>query len=95
MRYAKIYNTCIHKDAENKPSVGHIFLVDTGNQITISGSGEIFDFFLTTGLLQKFAGFGKKPVTFFKPGFKTAPLRKMNLDKTYYNMHYDVRHSKL
>ena len=94
VRFAEIYNDRTHKPGQEKKSVSHISVVDTGDQMTISGSGEIFEFFQQTGLLQKFSGYGEKPVTFFELGFKTASIRKMNLDETYYNMHYDIRHSE-
>ena len=77
-----------------KKIVGHVSAIDTGGQTTISGSGEIFEKFKRTGELNGYAGCGQTPKTFFEPGYKTAPVRYMNLDETYHRMPYDCRDSK-
>ena len=94
VRYAEIYNQHNHEAGENLEEIGHISLLDIGGQATLSGSGAIYDKFQQTGLLQHFSGFGQKALTFFEKGYDKAPLRKMNLDETYYGMNYDVRDSK-
>ena len=68
--------------------------MNIGGQITISGSGQEFENFQTSGVIEKLTGLSQKPVTFYEPDFKTAPLRIMNLDESYYGMQYDLRDSK-
>ena len=93
VRLADIYNERTRELGEKKRNAGHISIVDTGKQTTISGSGEIFEIFQKTGLIKKFSGFGTKAMTFFDENFTRAPLRKMNFDETYYKMHYDCRYN--
>ena len=90
VRYADIFNERTNQNI----STGHISLVNIGNEITISGSGEVFDLFQASGILHQLTGMTAKPVSFFEPGFKNAALRIMNLDESYYGMQYDVRDSK-
>ena len=92
VRYAEIYNKRKNSD-ESKP-VGHISLVQTGNQMTLSGSGEIYEQFKAWGFLQNLSGIATEPVSFFQDGYKNAPVRAIKFDETYYDMHYDVRSSK-
>ena len=93
-RLAEIYNKRIARSGDDNQKVGHISIVESGGQATISGSGEIFEKFIETGLIQNLSGNGQKPVNFYEAGFKTAPIRVINFDETFYGMHYDCRDSK-
>ena len=75
--------------------VGHVFVLDTGGQSTISGSGEMYEEFKRSGALVNYAGYGEVPKTFYDKGYKTASVRSMNLDETYHRMPYDSRRSKI
>ena len=94
VRLAEIYNQRTTVPSPSNENVGYLSIVDTGGQTTISGSGKIFERFLSTGWVDTFSGYGTKPVTFLEKSFLCAPLRKMNFDETYYGMHYDCRKSK-
>ena len=90
VRYADIY----YERTNQSKITGHISVVQNGDQITISGSGSIFETFENSDMIQQLTGMSEKPVTFFEPGFQTASLRKMRLDESYCGMQYDVRDSK-
>ena len=93
VRYAEIYNQRKGNEGKND-NVGHISVIETGGQTTFSGSGEIYENFKKTGLIQNFSGYGHKPVSFFENGFDSALSREIKFNETYYDMHYDVRNSE-
>ena len=68
---------------------GNISIIDTGEQTTVCGSGELFNKFLQTGVIDNFSGFGTKPVTFFKCNFSSAPYRVITYDQTFRGLPYD------
>ena len=75
---------------------GGIFLIDTGEQCTIGGVGEIFDDFRWTGKIVNYTGYGGEPATMYdKKNYHTAPCSIMNFDETYYRMPYDCRSRKI
>ena len=94
VRYAEIYNERKTTQDQTQQNVGHISIIQYGGQMTISGSGDIYENFKKGGLVGKVAGNAEKPVTFLEEGFDTAPLREMQFDETYYGMHYDCRSSE-
>ena len=77
-----------------REDVGHVLVIDTGGQTTISGTGKIFDEFKESGTLKNYTGYGQEPKTFFEKGYKRAGVRYMNFDETYHGMPYDCRCSK-
>ena len=79
----------------DRKNVGHVLVVDTGGQTTISGSGEIFEKFKELGQLKDYAGYGQVPKTFFDRGYKSATVCYMKFDQTYHRMPYDCMCSKL
>ena len=90
-QYAEIYQQCTKPTGSvQSAAVDHVSLYDLGGQTTISGSGKIFKDFLESGLLRNFSGYGQKPIIFYKDDFDSASIRLMNLDETYFGMHYDV-----
>ena len=78
---------------KDKQKVGHVLVVETGGQATISGTGEIFENFKTTGKIEGYSGYGQIPLTFFEKGYRTATVRYMNFDETYHRMPYDCTKS--
>ena len=93
-RLAEYLQKRLSQGASNEREVGHVFLVDTGGQTTISGSGKIFENFKKCGKLSGYTGMGENAVEFFDKGYKTANLRYMNFDETYHGMPYDCTRSK-
>ena len=94
VRYAEVLNQRLCQAGQQPLSIGHFSVLDIGGQSTLSGSGEIYDEFLANGTLSKFSGYSERPVGFFETNFKTASLRKLRFDETYYGMQYDCRSSK-
>ena len=71
---------------------GGVFLIDTGNQTTISGVGSIFDEFLRSGKIENYTGSDEQPTQMFdKKNYHTAACRLMTFDQTFYRMPYDCR----
>ena len=66
----------------------------TGNQCTLSGSGDIFDHFLTTGEIKDYGGKSQEPVSFYDESFETASCRLIKFNQTFYKMPYDCRKSR-
>ena len=78
-----------------REDVGHVLVIDTGGQTTISGTGKIFDEFKESGTLKNYTGYGQEPKTFFEKGYKRAGVRYMNFDETYHGMPYDCRRVRI
>ena len=73
----------------------HVFVIDTGGQTTISGSGKIYEDFKASNQILGYFGFGQNPKFFYEPGYLRASVRYMNLDETYHRMPYDCTKSML
>ena len=84
-RLADYYNDKMNK----RLTTGNITIIDTGEQTTICGSGEIFNKFLQSGKIENFSGFGQKPVNFYDSNFEVAPFRMITYDQTFRGMPYD------
>ena len=63
VRYAEIYNE--RKPPEEKKIVGHISLIETGDQATCCGSGEIYEKFKQSDFYQKYLAENEKRAGFF------------------------------
>ena len=92
-RLAEYLQARLLEMGKQEKDVGHVLLVDTGGQTTISGSGPIFENFKETGQLQNFSGYGEIPKNFFEKGYKSAKLRYMKFNETYHRMPYNCTRS--
>ena len=82
------------KEVKGVPS--GLFVIDTGEQCTIGGAGDMYDDFLANGRIMNYTGYGEEPVMMFdKKNYHTASCRLMKFDETYYQMPYDCRSRKL
>ena len=70
-------------------------LLDTGGQCTIAGSGEAFEKFQRTGVLEGYTGEGRRPTTITDPNYDAALLRMMDFEDTFQGLNYDVTKSNL
>ena len=69
-------------------------IIDNGSQCTISGSGQIFEKFEQTGVIEGYTGCGMRPVKFSHPDADAAVIRSMSFDETYHGMNYKCTRSK-
>ena len=80
-----------HGQAVEAP--GCILLFKTGEQSTISGSGDIFQRFKDTGELKEYCTAVQQPVSFYNNNFEQVHYRSLTFDQTFYKMPYDCRNS--
>ena len=93
-RLCDALNERIFGQSKIKRKAAVAMLIDTGEQTTISGSGQVFEKFQRTGVMDGYTGFGMSPTKFSDPDADTALLRDMAFDETYHGMTYDVTCSK-
>ena len=79
----------------NQKLPGIVMLVKAGDQCTMSGSGEIYEKFKRTGVIDGFTENGLNPVKYTDPNYDAAALREMNFRDTFDGMKYDCTKSKM
>ena len=68
-------------------------LIDTGDQSTMSGSGEVFEKFQRTGVIDGYTGQGRPVTKFTDPNCDVDLLQMMDFDDTFQGLNYDVTRS--
>ena len=90
---SRIADFCNKKNNVARPT-GSLSIIDTGQQTTVCGTGQLFNDFLQSGKVEGFTGFGTKPVHYYDGNFQDAAFRCVTFDQTFSGMPYDVRHCK-
>ena len=62
---------------------GVVMVMETGQQATFAGAGQMYDKFKQTGIIDGYTGFGSAVVKFNDKDAKAAPLRIMSFRDTY------------
>ena len=88
-RIAEVLN---HRKGLNG-NVGCMFLMQTGDQATVSSEGFLVEKFLKSGKIKQFPGFGTTPKRIFDREFKDAQYRFVRFDETNYYLNYDSQQS--
>ena len=92
VRIADFLNIQLKDIGEEFSITGCCIVIDTGQQCTVAGVGQMFEEFQRSGMLKGYTGFGSAPTQFFdRKNYHTAPYRLMKFDETYYKMPYDCR----
>ena len=91
---ADYLNRILVSMGETKGPTGAVMMVDTGDQCSIAGIGQIFDEFLCSGRLMHYAGFGAQLKEYYDVGFDSALYRVFKFDQTYYCQPYDCTSHK-
>ena len=79
---------------EKVDEMGCILVLKTGNQCTVSGTGQIFDKFKKNEEMNKYCGYADDTVNFYDENFESAPYQLMKFDQTFFKMPYDCQKSR-
>ena len=93
IRMAEYLNKILASRGEAVEPTGCILLLKTGQQSTISGTGDIFQRFKQTGEVKEYCADVQEPVSFYDDNFDRAHYRFLTFDQTFYKMPYDCRKS--
>ena len=88
-RIAEVLNSRL----ENDDKATCLFMIENGQQATISGEGYLLDKFIRNGQIQGFSGIGTTPKRIHDREFRSAPYRLVKFDETFYHLNYDSRKS--
>ena len=90
VRIADFLNKILHDIGEQFGPTGCVVTIDTGQQCTLAGCGEMYDEFKRSGIIKNYTGHEEGPVDFYdRKSFHNAPCYTMKFDTSYYKMPYD------
>ena len=84
-RIAEVLNSRL----DNGQKSSCMFMIETGQQATISGEGYLLEDFLKSGKIENFSGLGTKLKRIHERDFKDAAYRLVKSDETFYHLNYD------
>ena len=95
VQIAQFLNEKLEHLEEDVGLTGLVLAIDTGQQSTLAGTGQMYEEFRCSSKVIDYTGYGQEPTKFYdKQNYHTAPCRIMQFDETFYKMPYDCHSHK-